>query len=277
MVKEIIAEIIDDICKKEAVEEDYIGEDGLLYCGRCRTKKQTKIKVAFMDNEEKIFPCICNCDAQQLELHKNQLKQEEQNREIQKLRLGIQNEYRQWTFEADNGNPRMDVARRYVEQWETAQRENIGLLLWGNVGTGKTYIAACIANALIDKGIAVLMTNIPAILSSLSGLHAEEKNAFIRNLNYYPLLIIDDLGVERTTSYAMEQIYQVIDSRYTLGWPLIVTTNLTLEELQLTQEVEKERIYSRILEMCTPIHVEGPDRRREKAAHKVEMAKKILN
>ena len=59
---------------------------------------------------------------------------------------------RNWTFEHDNGrNPQTETARFYVESWETMQAENIGYLFWGGVGTGKSYLAACIANALMEE------------------------------------------------------------------------------------------------------------------------------
>ena len=68
-----------------------------------------------------------------------------------------------------------------------------GLLLWGDVGTGKTFFAGCIANALLDKGIPVLMTNFARILNTLAGMHSEDRNLFIDSMNRYSLLIIDDL------------------------------------------------------------------------------------
>lgn len=55
-----------------------------------------------------------------------------------------------WTFENDNGrSPQMHHAHRYVEQWQTMRSKNLGLLLWGGVGTGKSFLAGCIANALL--------------------------------------------------------------------------------------------------------------------------------
>ena len=67
---------------------------------------------------------------------------------------------RDWTFENDNGrNPQTELARRYAEHWENMRTDNIGCLFWGGVGTGKSYLAGCIANALMEKEIPVHMTN----------------------------------------------------------------------------------------------------------------------
>ncbi len=55
----------------------------------------------------------------------------------------------------------MDKAHAYVENWKEAYKSNIGLLLFGDVGTGKSFFAGCIANALLDQDVPVLMTNFP--------------------------------------------------------------------------------------------------------------------
>ena len=75
-----------------------------------------------------------------------------------------------WTFENDNGrSPQMCHAHRYVEQWQTMRAENLGLLLWGGVGTGKTFLAGCIANTLMEQEVPVRMTNFARILNELNG------------------------------------------------------------------------------------------------------------
>ena len=98
----------------------------------------------------------------------------------------------------------------------------------------------------------MLMTNIPTILNRLTGMFAEDRAAFISGLDDYRLLILDDLGVERNTEYALEQIFLVIDSRYRSRKPLIVTTNLKLEEIKKPPGLAHARIYDRIMERCAP-------------------------
>ena len=76
------------------------------------------------------------------------------------------------------------------------------------------------------------MTNFPTILNRLTGMFSEDRADFIASFDEYDLLIIDDLGVERSTEYAMEQMFFVIDSRYRSRRPMIITTNLKLAELK---------------------------------------------
>lgn len=153
-----------------------------------------------------------------------------------------------WTFENDNGrSPQMHHAYRYVEQWQTMRTENLGLLLWGGVGTGKSFLAGCIANALMEQEVPVRMTNFARILNELNSSFSG-RNEVVDKLCRYPLLIIDDFGMERGTEYVLEQIYNIVDSRYRSRKPLIVTTNLTLDEIRHPQDTTHARIYDRLLE-----------------------------
>ena len=182
-----------------------------------------------------------------------------------------------WTFANDNGrSPQMHHAHRYVEQWRTMRSENIGLLLWGGVGTGKSFLAGCIANALLEKDVPVLMTNFPTILNRMTGLFGSERADFLASLNAYDLLILDDLGAERGTEYALEQVFAVIDARYRSRKPLVVTTNLTLDALKHPNDLAHARIYDRILEICAPILFGGENLRVDKANETKTAARSLL-
>ena len=151
------------------------------------------------------------------------------------------------------------------------------LLLWGDVGTGKSFFAGCIANALLEQCVPVLMTNFAKLLNALSGMYTDDRNAYIDSLNRYSLLIIDDLGVERSSTFAQEQVFHVIDSRYRSGKPLIVTTNLTLDELKHTEDTAKRRIYDRILERCVPIRINNLNIRQKNAQEQLQRARVLFS
>ena len=169
------------------------------------------------------------------------------------------------------------AARAYVENWKEAYKNNTGLLLFGDVGTGKSFFAGCIANALLDRDVPVLMTNFPTILNRLRGMFSEDRAEFIASFDEYDLLIIDDLGVERSTGYAIEQMFFVIDSRYRSRRPMIITTNLKLSELKNPPDLAHARIYARILERCAPILFDGKNFREENAGATKQAAKDIVN
>ena len=182
----------------------------------------------------------------------------------------------EWTFANDNGKcQQMKHAHFYVEHWEIMRTENIGYLLWGGVGTGKSYFAGCIANALMEQEIAVRMTNFALILNDLTASF-EDRNEYITHLCRAPLLILDDFGMERGTEYGLEQVYSVIDSRYRSRKPLIVTTNIPLQDLQHPQDTAHARIYDRLLEMCAPIRFSSENFRRAPAQDKLARLKNLM-
>lgn len=259
------------------VNDDVYIKDGLKYCKRCNTARQTVISLF---GKEKTVHCICKCQKEALDKEEEDRKQREKLERISRLRSnGIHDvNIRNWTFEnADDSHPKlMSLAKRYYTKWDEAHKNNIGLLFFGNVGTGKTYLAACIANALINDGIPVLMTNFTKLINDLSGFKEDDKNAYINSLNNYELLIIDDLGVERQSDYALEQVFNVIDGRYKNGQPLIVTTNLSVEDLKNPSDMKFKRIYDRILEMTIPVKVDGVSRREQLHKDKLQLARELF-
>ena len=244
--------------------DDYLGKDGLIYCSKCNTPKQCRIELF---KKEKIVPCLCKCEIEKRDAEEALRKQQEQEKRIKQYRkMGFpESDMLDWTFEHDDGlNPKLTNAMKaYVENFDKFRSCGKGLLLYGSVGTGKTYAAASVANALIDKGYPCLVTNFARLANTLQGLY-DGRQDYIDSLNRFDLLVIDDLAAERSTEYMQEQVFNIINSRYVAGLPMIITTNLTGDELKHPDSISKERIYSRILERCHPIEVAGSDRRKGK-------------
>ena len=213
---------------------------------------------------EMVVPCICKCKAEAIKRENEQRQQREFFERVQRYRrMGFpESDMENWTFANDDRkNPKMsDAMQNYVKHFDEFREKGKGLLLFGNVGTGKTFYAACIANALIDRGIPCLVTNFARIANTVQGLF-DGRQEYYDSLNRFPLLLIDDLAAERKTEYMQEIVFNVIDSRYRAGLPLIVTTNLTREEMQHPADITYQRIFSRLFEMCTPIEIDGKDRR----------------
>ena len=256
---------------------DYTGEDGLLYCGKCRTPKQFRMEAPPL--EGRLLPHPCRCEQERLDREAAEQEARRHHQAVADLkRRGFTDPaMRGWTFANDNGKcPQMKHAHFYVENWTAMQEENIGYLLWGGVGTGKSYFAGCIANALMEQEVAVRMTNFALILNDLTASF-EGRNEYIARLCRAPLLILDDFGMERGTEYGLEQVYNVVDSRYRSRRPLIVTTNLSLQDLQYPQDTAHARIYDRLLEMCAPIRFSGENFRRATAQDKLARLKNLMD
>ena len=162
----------DSIVKRMTVTKlepgDYTGADGLLYCGKCRTPKQFRMDKPPL--EGRLLPCPCQCEQERIDRETAEQEARRHRQIVADLkRRGLTDPaMRDWTFANDNGKcPQMKHAYFYVEHWDTMLAENIGYLLWGGVGTGKSYFAGCIANALMEREITVRMTNFALILNDL--------------------------------------------------------------------------------------------------------------
>lgn len=251
------------------------------YCGKCG-KPKARIKRNSL-GEKLYFNMSCGCKSDFVpspekktepidwakRMEEQQAKAEQERKEhAEKLRSRAFADIRlkQWTFENDdNANAHISsVAQKYADNFWTMRQRGKGLLLYGGVGTGKTYIAACIINALVEQGTSCKLTNFSRLANEWMAREFTEKQNFVDGLNTYDLLVIDDLGSERSTDFMNELIYSVIDTRHKSGKPLIVTTNLSGDNLKHPNDVTAERVYSRLFEMCIPVEVKGTDRRKLK-------------
>lgn len=258
---ELIGKMIDTLSESVLVpDNEYIGADGLTHCAVCHDVTQTRVVVEAL-NIDRVVRCCCSCKRREAEEYETRQRQEEVERR-RRTCFNVTN-MADWTFENDDRqNEKIsDAMRKYADNFSKYLENGKGLLLHGPVGTGKTYYAACIANRLIDRGYKVLVTNFARLSNQIQGTW--EKQDVIDDLNDFHLLVIDDLGAERSSEYMQEQIFNIIDSRYRTGKPFIVTTNLSMDEIKKPQNISTSRIYDRLLQRCFPVEVTGASRRRQ--------------
>lgn len=263
--------------KDFVLRENDIERNGHIYCKSCGKRVDGElVDLGFT----KFIPRIkCECE----------IKRDEENEERERL-MKISSLKRdcfssplqhQYTFEKflNEKGQAYKVAYNYAKSFEQMKKDNIGLLFYGDVGSGKTYLACSIANELIErKQVRVKIMNLSQVINQIQkSAFKLDSNEIINNLSNIPLLILDDLGIERDTSYAREQVYNIINSRYLKGRPTIFTTNLSLEIIQNPNiDLEYQRIYSRILEMTIPVKVTGEDFRRKIQQKKLRKYKELL-
>lgn len=261
--------------------DDYL-EDGVLHCAVCRKPKQTVTKWpdgrgGFVD---KLVPIPCDCIRAKDEAAKKKDQHEQFMASIEQMwvadQLQIPNCLRK-TFDVDDRHAASvsEVCRRYVAQWPKMKQENIGVLLFGAVGAGKSFYACAIANAVLVQLDSAVVTSFPRILNLLQS--TQDKQALLDRMQRYSLLVLDDLGAERDTAYAAEQVFNVVDARVQTGLPLIVTTNLSVAEMQQADSMQLKRIYDRVLELCpVRIKLDGESRRTQNAQQRLALVNDLL-
>lgn len=268
-----IMEAAETNVKSQMRDDDYIDpEDGFIHCGKCKRSRQMRTNLFGVDQ---IVWCICNC-------RNEELKQEEERRIREKIELLKADGFNdpalaESVFDID-ANPESEnsiICRNYVKHFEQFYEKGKGLLMTGGVGTGKTFYASCIANALMDKLHPVLVTSIGRLVRGMEDEFGG-RNERIDYLDRFALVVFDDLGVERNTPYMNEQIYAIIDGRIRSGKPMIVTTNVTLETIKQSGTIETDRIYDRILMKCIPLVFKEKNMRRAKIREEYANDMKLL-
>jgi DNA replication protein DnaC len=171
----------------------------------------------------------------------------EQERRVREELADLSNltSFRDKTF--DRFDPNVPGVRRaYLRAIEYAQQPQGWFILFGSYGTGKTHLAAAIANAVLRRDQRVIFAIVPDLLDHLratfgpdSPVAYDHRFDLIREVS---LLVLDDLGTENTTPWAREKLYQLINHRYNQALPTVITSNLAPEAIE-------QRIFSR---MCDP-------------------------
>lgn len=251
MIDDILIEAADAAERSAQINgDDYTGSDGLLYCGKCHTPKQCRVPIF---GSEKIVYCVCDCEERKIKEEKLRLRSEH-------LR-GIcfsDEKYKAARFSADDweNGALSKLCRRYVE---TFSEKSKWLVIFGECGTGKSYAAAMIANALIENGDLCRFVTISEIERLL--WNNPDKSSVYEGLWQCDLLIIDDFGAERSTDYMDEIKFNVIDGRMRSGRPCIITSNLSVEYFSTPGNLADRRLVSRIMERAARCEVKGNDRR----------------
>lgn len=153
----------------------------------------------------------------------------------------------------------LKVAHDFVE---TFDKEHRNLLLYGDTGVGKSFLSHCIARDLLEKGHSVLYLDAIRLFEMLEArqfdreMSYREKDSMISYVLDTDLLIIDDLGTELANGFTTAQLYHVIETRLTRGRSTIISTNLSIRELN---EIYSERIFSRIMSNYQNLRLVGDD------------------
>lgn len=289
---------------------DYVGEDGLWYCGKCKTPKQGRYETPF-GVIAPMHMCECRMAAYEQKMRQQQIEELEvaysifkgtnenglqglkrwfdrhsfekseklvaEHKRVLRHLCFTEKKMLNWTFENDDKKnaKTSHASHNFVKNFEQFYKSGQGICFYGDVGTGKSYHAACIANALIDMGRSVFMTNFDWIRNKVQEDFGGKQD-FLDSLNTFDLLILDDIGSEADTKFMQEIVFAVIDARSRAGLPLIVTTNLTVNQMNHAESLTERRIYSRVLGMCLPVKVEGTDRRQEQLKANANDLKDLL-
>ncbi|HAK44010.1 MAG TPA: DNA replication protein [Clostridium sp.] len=250
----------------------------------CPTCGEAVEKVIVVLNKSLKVPLACSCRRAKLEEERIKFENEDKQRRLDIVFKNslMDKKFKDVTFENwdhTQANEKIyKICSKYSYKFSELKKNNVGLILYGDPGNGKSYASACIANSLLNKGIPVVCVGINALLDRIKETYnkwgSEGEQTVLRSLANAELLILDDLGTEQDTPWSKTQIYNIIDSRSRNELPTIITINLNLNDIEIRYG---KRTYDRLLEMCTPVYNDWKSIREEKGKEKTKILKEILD
>lgn len=265
--------------------KDWIDDEGVLHCGVCGYPKRKWVMAPSLNDpsgsRKILVGVMCKCAKEREEKQKRHTQATKEMQIVSSLKKAslMADKFADASldkFQVTKYNERnLKLCKRYIEAWDKMVAKNQGLLFWGDVGTGKSYTAACIANALIARQVPAVMTSFVKLLEMAHG-NSESESALISRICRAKLVVFDDLGAERNSDYVLEKVYNIVDSRYRSELPMIITTNLDVDTMKKETDTRYSRIYDRIFETCYPMQFTGPSWRRKSASKRYYEMESLL-
>ena len=253
-------------------------KDGDIYCLKCMTRRTC---FGFT----KKVRCLCKCQAEARQKEEDERERRNTIQRIESLRRAslLGDQYKNVSFEKTdlyNAKYAAIFARceKYCQVYKEVLEKGHGIYLFGDPGTGKTHIAACMANALINKGCSVLYTNLNEISKAVRATYnksAETELDFMLKLKKIEFLFIDDFGTERVAKdnqdlWLQEKVFEIVNTRYNDKKPIIFTSNYALQEMVQDRGLSTKTA-DRIGQTCAIMELRG-ESYRKKAKNETKFA-----
>jgi DNA replication protein DnaC len=163
-------------------------------------------------------------------------------------------------FDAKQNRTAFDKASKYANSDSLFSDSRNCLLMIGGTGTGKTHLAAAIANVLVDRGIPTRFATFGAHLENIrKEFDVSGQKKYLDEIKGVPMLVLDDIGREKVTDWTRSVLFDIVNYRYEHLLPMILTSNLQGAELA---NYCGDAVWSRLYEMCDTLEMNGEDYRR---------------
>jgi DNA replication protein DnaC len=246
-------------------------------CPHCK-EVVPMIEVDVLGTKRKVQPA-CQCEADEAKRLQEESEKFQIKRDIEKMfafsELGER--FKNASLENFENREGAEVckmfAQIFINEFEEWKEQSVSF--WGKVGNGKTHLLAAIANALKAKGKIVVFIKMTELLDLIrSTFRKEEKNVqqigkhdIMKALIQCDFLMIDDIGAENITGWVEEVIFDIIDARYARKKPILVTSNLSPDDLE--KQIQ-DRSFDRLNEVTQFLNNTASSMRKKNAEDRMQ-------
>lgn len=238
-VKEILSKLTANLANTQTLYQSTGTDEETAECSICKDRGYI---LRFENDDVVAIPCRCR-DIRKL------------NRLIQSS--GLTEEQRKYSLETYKPTKATmgmyQLVKRYLEHFEAISKSNEynkGLALMGTVGIGKTHLLLSVANYLLNKKIPVVFVYTPDLIEELRESQFvndrdSNLNTKIKKLGEVPVLILDDIGIEKITGWVRQQYARIINLRYTRRLPTLFTSNKNFDDIaEMIGDHSASRLYA---------------------------------
>ena len=255
---------------------DYM-KDGVLHCGVCHKPKYV---LHTLLGKERAFPIECDCMAAERKQEAEKRRKEEKLQKAEECRRhALPYEHmHSWDFAHDDGgSPKISFhVKQYALHFAEMKQRGEGLFLFGVSGTGKTYAAAQIVNALCDEGYRCLVTSFLDIINDLLSLNREKRQEYINAICRHDLVVFDNYGAEPSTYFSDMNVLEIVNICYERHVPMIVTTTLPPETLEQEKNVTRKSALTRLKDRCYCLTLANVKRKKQLEKERDARFRKLL-
>ena len=228
-------------------DNDFTNDQGLIMCGTCKKPLQTFIDGASI----KLFvPCDCLVSSWE------NSKRLQENKDSDNLKNDIikkafhDEKLRKVTFESVRSlsAPQLDI-KSYADNFVEFKQKGVGKLIFGDIGSGKSFAAISLANRLIDCGFSVKYSSLSRLYCSFNSSNFDSLLDYLKS---FDLLIIDDFLDGSETNGFLSAVHQIINSRVESSLPIVIVTNLLMSHMKNHTNIPSAQIFSKLFKVCLP-------------------------
>ena len=244
------------------------------YCPVCGKEKLWRVVDLMGSKFKGVMMCPCEVELEEAEKKAEEARKKQERIERIMAMSTLGERFARASFDTWLHDPKTENCYEAVKQYADSFDNTVedGLCIYGAPGNGKSHLAAALVHSVVAKGYTAVFIEVPDLFAKIKATYNDDSDGIsetkiLNALSKCDLLVLDDAGAEKPSTWVQEKFYQIINARYKNHLPLVITTNT--KDMAGLEDVIGFRSYDRVLEMCRPLRNNGESYRRNIAVQRL--------